>query len=173
MHKMTRILSLVIFLFGFPVTAQVRELSFYEVNPTDTPPVIDGRLDEKVWKSVPVYSTYYEYWKPDPKESPLKTEFMMLYDRNGIYLAAVNYENAISKLKKNVRADHALDIWMDDCAELFFDPAANGISYTKFSVNAFGAKHDMRRQDTAVFLWEWNGTGWTAKASEEKDDVSF
>ncbi|OQA88998.1 MAG: hypothetical protein BWY31_00183 [Lentisphaerae bacterium ADurb.Bin242] len=158
-----------LFVFSLTLSAQMRELSFYEVKPAEAPPVLDGRLDDPVWHKVPVHRDYYEYWKSDPGPGRLRTEYRMAYDSRGVYLGIVNYEDRMDKIKKAVTDYDNRELWTDDCAELYFDPEANGIGYTKFTVNALGTRGDMRRQDAAVTLEDWNGTGWLVKTSLEKD----
>lgn len=60
-------------------------------------------------------------------------------------------------------------IWTDDCAEIFFDARANGISYHCFKVNCIGTRADFRRRDAAVYQNDWSGTDWTARTSIGKD----
>ena len=150
-------------LFCLGVFSQMRELSFYEVKPAKTAPVLDGKLDDPAWQDLPRHTRYYEYAKPDPRVGKLKTEFMMTYDAKGLYLGIVNYDKNISKLKKNVTDHDNTNLWTDDCAELYFDPEANSIGFTKFTVNAIGTKADMRRLDAAVTLNDWTGSGWMVK----------
>lgn len=149
--------------------AQMRELSFYEVRPRTNVIVIDGKIGENEWKDVPVHDSYYEYWKADPGPGSLKTELCLVYDKAGLYMAVVNYEDAISKLRRNISEYDNEDLWKDDCGEFYFDSEATGIGYTKFVINANGTGYDMRRQDASVFLLNWNGTGWKAAASVGKD----
>jgi len=148
---------------------QMRELSFYEVRPRNGEIVIDGKLDEAVWKNIPVHGNYYEYWKNNPGPGALKTSYRMVYDEKGLYMAVVNYEDNIPALKRSITEYDNGNIWMDDCGEFYFDPAADGIGYTKFTINANGAFADMRRQDTAVTLNDWNGIGTMTAASVGKD----
>ena len=151
------------------LTAQMRELSFYEVRPKKSEIIIDGKLDEKAWQNIPVHSNYYEYWKSNPKPGALDTSFRMLYDANGLYMAVVNYEDNITALRRTIFEYDNGSIWQDDCGEFFFDPVADGIGYTKFTINANGAFADMRRQDLAVYLNDWSGTGTVVKASVGKN----
>jgi hypothetical protein len=160
---------LLISVSGITAAAQTRELSFYEIRPTAAAPVIDGKLDEECWRTANRHSAYYEYFKPNPGPGALKTEFRMVYDARGLYLAVINYENRIGELRKNITDRDNPELWTDDCAELYFDPAADSIGFTKFTVNALGTSGDMRRIDNAVSLPEWNGNGWHVATSIEAD----
>lgn len=148
---------------------QMRELSFYEVRPRIGKITIDGKLDEDAWKKIPVHQNYYEYWKNNPKPGALKTTYRMVYDETGLYMAVVNYDDNIPALKRTISEYDNGSIWTDDCGEFYFDPAANGIGYTKITINANGAFADMRRMDAAVTLSDWNGIGTLTAASIGKD----
>jgi hypothetical protein len=93
----------------------------------------------------------------------------MVYDEKGLYMAVVNYEDNIPALKRSITEYDNGNIWMDDCGEFYFDTAADGIGYTKVTINANGAFHDMRRQDAAVYLNDWSGTGIQTAATIGKD----
>ena len=149
--------------------AQMRELSFYEVRPRTSSIVIDGTIDESEWQGIPVHDSYYEYWKANPGPGALKTELRMVYDKDGLYMAAVNYEDDIAKLRRGITENDNENLWTNDCGEFYFDPAATGIGYTKFVVNANGVVYDMRRQDASVYLFSWNGSGWKAAATVGKE----
>ena len=151
------------------VFSQMRELSFYEVQPRKGEIVIDGKLDEAAWKNIPVHGNYYEYWKNNPGPGALKTTYRMVYDEKGLYMAVVNFEDNIKSLKRTITEYDNSGIWQDDSGEFYFDSAADGIGYTKFTINANGAFSDMRRQDAAVTLNDWNGIGTLTAATVEKD----
>ena len=156
-------------LLCFSLAAQMKELSFYEVRPRNGTIVIDGKIDEKAWQNIPIHGNYYEYFKDNPKPGALKTTYRMVYDKNGLYMAVVNYDDNIPALKRDITEYDNMNIWQDDCGEFHFDPLADGIGYTKITINANGVFHDMRRQDTAVYLNEWSGYGTVTAATIGKD----
>ena len=149
--------------------AQMRELSFYEVRPNTGEITIDGKLNEPVWNQIPVHQNYYVYWVNNPGPGALKTTYRMVYDKKGLYMAIVNYDDNIPALRRTISEYDNGNIWQDDCGEFYFDPAADGIGYTKFTINANGAFADMRRQDAAVVMNDWNGIGTLTAATVEKD----
>ena len=141
------ILSLV---SGLAFSAPPRELSFYVVSPVEgKAPVIDGSLNEPAWEKAAVFRHYYVYNCAEPIPEKLKTEFRMLYDEKGIYLGIINFEEHPEKLRKIITDFDNSAIWTDDCAEIFFDARANGISYHCFKVNCIGTRADFRRRDAA------------------------
>lgn len=145
-----------------------QELSFYEVRPAASPIAVDGCLSDKAWGSAAVHRAYYEYFKTSPGPSALQTELRILYDGAGIYVGVINYGDS-SKLRRFISEIHSPDLWKDDCGELYFDHAADGIGYRRFVISCTGRTYDMMRQDAAVVREEWNGIGWIARTSIEKD----
>ena len=141
----------------------LRAISFYVARPASTAPVIDGRLDDDCWSEANRHDAYYEYRNADPGPGALKTEFRMVYDAFGVYLAVVNHVADPAALRMDIEDRDSPLLWRDDCAELYFDSQATGIGYRNFTVSAKGVVADRMRTDAAVASPEWNGDGWLAK----------
>lgn len=170
MYKQFWRCTVLLCLMALAATAQVRMLSFYEVRPTTQAPVLDGRLDDSAWKNIPVHDTYYEYAKPEPGPGKLKTRFMMTYDARGLYMAVVNVDHAMDKIRQHIHNYDDSRLWTDDSGEFYFDPDATSIGFSKFTINALGVRADMRKLDMAVTLNDWNGAGWQAQATQNPTD---
>ncbi|MFZ4777760.1 MAG: sugar-binding protein, partial [Terrimicrobiaceae bacterium] len=156
------------FLLAAPVSG-VEILANYNVIPTETAPVIDGKLDEACWKAAETCNTYYKYLAQTPIKGDPETAFKMVYDSKGIYLGIINYEKFMDKIKAKAIARDDGNLWYDDCAEIYFDPYASSIGFTKFAVNSLGTQWDMRRIDTAIELASWSGNNWSAATSKTAD----
>lgn len=146
--------------------AEPRTLAFHPVQATSAAPVIDGQLDDACWQNAFVSSTHYVYWNPAPDLAQIRSDFRMVHDRQGLYLAIVNHEDKMDKLlaTRTTRDDPSL--WKDDSSGLYFDPAANGVGYVHFTVNTLGTRADLRRIDAAVTENEWSGEQWTASVGK-------
>lgn len=166
MENQLRRCLIVLCLTALAVSGQVRNLSFYEVRPAVQAPVLDGRLDDAAWQGIPVHDTYYEYAKPEPGPGKLKTAFMMTYDARGLYMAVINHDEAMDKLRQRIHNHDDPHLWTDDCGEFYFDTDATAIGFTKFTINARGVRGDMRKLDMAVTLNDWNGAGWQAATAQ-------
>jgi len=147
----------------------VEILANYNVIPTETAPVIDGKLDDPCWKAAETCDTYYKYLAQTPVKGDPATAFKMVYDSKGIYLGIINYEKFMDKIKAKAIARDDGNVWHDDCAEIYFDPYASSIGFTKFAVNSLGTQWDMRRIDTAIELANWSGNNWSAATSKTED----
>ena len=157
-------------LAAISLSAQIKELTFYEVKQAKTAPVIDGKLDDAAWKEADIHNSYYVFWNQNPPLSKDKTETCLLYDSRGIYIGIVNHEKNIDKLRKLITVQGDNNAWTDDCAEIYVDRWASGIEYRRFVVTCTGIMADTMRLDEANMRDEWDADGWSAKTSINKDE---
>lgn len=137
-----------------------RELAFYAVPQANCAPDSNERLPDACWEKAAAATTYYEYWNANPGLSTLKSDLKLLYDTRGIYVKIVNHDDNIKNLRASIIRRDDPQLWTDDCAELYFDPRANGMSYTAFVMNSSGFQSDRMQQDLAVSKGDWNGYEW-------------
>jgi hypothetical protein len=149
--------------------AEMNIIAFYEVKSCKTPISIDGTLNDPAWETASRAVNYYEYYKINPGPGVLRTEFRMLYDDKGIYLAIINYDSNLDKIAAKYTTRDNDHLWEDDCAEIYFDPSGTGIGFTKFIVNSLAVQADMKRIDAAIALPCWNGNEWRAAAGRTSD----
>src|SRR5258705_5241671 len=55
------------------------------------PPVIDGKLDDEVWKSAAVFKDFYQWRPSDSSPASARTEVLAGYDSRFIYFAFHSY----------------------------------------------------------------------------------
>ena len=71
---------------------------------TSNPPVIDGVLDDQVWKEAP-FETGFKTWYPDyGKDMSDETRVWYAYDRENLYFAFRCYDSQPDKIKSSVTA---------------------------------------------------------------------
>ena len=137
----------------------VEILANYNVIPTETAPVIDGKLDEPCWKAAETCDTYYKYLAQTPIKGDPETAFKMVYDSKGIYLGIINYEKFMDKIKDEQEillavADLAINIFAIESAVLRADKILPKLSESKkVSVTA------------AVKVFTFNGNEKVASAA--------
>lgn len=88
-----------------------------------TPPVIDGKLEDQVWKEASTF-TDFKTIRPDFGHMPSElTEIHLLYTTNHIYVAFQCYDRAPEKIKYTLtRRDNAFsDDWIAFCLDTFND----------------------------------------------------
>ncbi len=66
--------------------------------------VIDGKIDEEIWKTAPI-ATDFIMFEPDngkPISNSKRTEVKLLYDNKAIYIAALLYDDEPSKIAREL-----------------------------------------------------------------------
>ncbi len=109
---------------------------------TDTPPVIDGILDDEVWVHAPSV-TGFKTWNPDfGKDMGEKTEAYYAYDRENLYFAFRCFDREPDKIKTSVTArDRML---ADDWVAINLDSFNDQQSLYAFYINPMGIQADSR-----------------------------
>jgi predicted phosphodiesterase len=116
------------------------------VKRTLEPPVLDGRLDEEIWKRVmpiQVLGTYDGL--PDPPVE--KTEMYFVHDDNNLYIGARCHESDLSRIKADATQPDAGSPY-DDNLWMFFDTDHDQTTYYQAIINANGVVFDRRCQYT-------------------------
>jgi len=111
--KILFILTLAISLIALSAAAQEKLLPLKPLK-TDTPPAIDGILDDPVWQKAP-HVTGFKTWHPDYGiEMVDKTVVYYAYDRENLYFAFRCYDSQPDKIKASVssRDNISPDDWI-------------------------------------------------------------
>lgn len=162
------VLASFVFAAVFAEAAALNEIYVDFAVKAETPPVLDGKLDDEAWKDAVVHTRFYEYFKPHPKKAAIRSEMRLLYTDKALWIGLVHHEERMDKLKVLSTVRDAVN-WREDMSELYIDPFGAAVGYTKLLVNSAGVIGDRRRIDGSVKLWEWSGDAWMAKTSREKD----
>jgi len=122
---------------------------------TETPPVIDGDLTEKVW--VKPTTTFFKPNYVRTEAEPV--EFYFAYDSDNLYLAARCTESKMEELTANVK-EHDGPIYGEDCVGYFFQTAEDGPVYQIY-FNPLGTAFDQKIIIEDDGGWDadkaWNG----------------
>src|SRR5882762_1088236 len=103
------------------------------------PPVIDGKLDDEVWKSAVVLKDFYQI-EPGDNIAPSKpTEVMLGYDERFLYLAFHCYDEP-EKVRANIPKRD--DIFNDDYVGILFDTFNDQRKAYEFDLNPLGIQAD-------------------------------
>lgn len=126
----------------------------------DTPPTIDGRLDEAFWQRAPVVADFKTYNPDYGKVMSEGTEVRMAYDSENLYFAFSCFDSEPDKIKSVVtsRDNNRADDWV--CINL--DSFNDQQSLYCFYINALGIQSDSRaiglNEDlSADFVWYSTG----------------
>ena len=118
--------------------AAVKSAEDLECRWAETPPVLDGRGDDAVWKHAAVIENFALPWKLNAPIAKERTAARLLWDREAIYFLA---EMEDSDVVADVR-QHDGPLWQNDVFELFFRPSEKHAGYFEFEVNPAGAVFD-------------------------------
>src|SRR5262245_38925985 len=105
----------------------------------EAPPVIDGKLDDAVWKNAVVLKDFYQIQPGDNLIPQNRTEVMIGYDSRSISIAFHCYDE-----HANVRATVAKrdNIWNDDYVGILFDTFNDQRRAYEFDFNPLGVQAD-------------------------------
>jgi len=108
----------------------------------ETPPVIDGLLDDAVWAQAPS-ETGFKTWRPDfGIDLPEKTVVYYAYDRENLYFAFRCHDREPSKIKASVAARDTINA--DDWICLNLDTFNDQQSLYALYVNPLGIQADSK-----------------------------
>ena len=147
----------------------------------DTPPVIDGKLDDPIWAK----AIRFENWKtfkPDMDKDPSqKTVAYLAYDADNFYFAVRCFDTAPGKIKAAMSKRDAIDA--DDIIGLILDTFDDRQSGFTFMLNAQGIQEDAMMNvqgntDTGFdTIWYSKGSiddqGWTVEARVPLQSLRF
>ncbi|OIP07571.1 MAG: hypothetical protein COZ06_24945 [Armatimonadetes bacterium CG_4_10_14_3_um_filter_66_18] len=148
--------------------AEPATVSFYECLRCAKAPVVDGKLDDPCWQSLPAMDQFYQYWTPVAKPPPLKTAARLCFDDRGLYMGLTLYEDRLDQIKAKITSRDAPDLWQDDCVEIMLDPTNGGTGYYKFTTNSLATRYD-EKTTNMVMDSGWNVEGWQVKTSRGND----
>lgn len=112
----------------------------YHCRYTDEAPVIDGNLNDEVWKRATAIRQLTDICGETKPKPSLPTEIRMLWDNTNLYVAARLTEPYI-RATLNKRDDI---VWHENDFEVFLDPDGDGINYFEIEINALGTLLDLQ-----------------------------
>jgi hypothetical protein len=137
----------------------------------DKPPVIDGILEESIWKTQPTIAEDLITISPAYGEiMPQKTNIWIAYDTENIYIAFKCFDNEPDKIKTSTTKRD--NIWTDDFIGLILDTSNNRQEAYEFYVNPNGIQGDLLIVSSTEDQepdWVWNSAakiiedGYTAE----------
>ena len=107
---------------------------------TDTPPVIDGRLDDEVWRTATKITELVQQSPLDGAPATEDTDIYIAYDSDQIYFGFhVHYKDPSIMRANRVDRDRAS---ADDLMTVYFDTFMDQQQGYDFDVNAYGVQGD-------------------------------
>ncbi|NVO01654.1 MAG: carbohydrate binding family 9 domain-containing protein [Bacteroidetes bacterium] len=129
-------------------------------------PIIDGLLNDEVWKNVPIASDMLQLNPNEGQAATKKTDVKVIYDDKAIYAYAMLYDSSPDSIRKELgnRDDGSINA---DAFYIGFDPY-NQLNPYVFGVTASGVQLDYTDSDpTYDAVWESavkiNDQGWAVE----------
>lgn len=154
--------------FSDDVKPTAKDLHPYQFAST---PVIDGVLDEDVWKNKPTIEDVFISIDPSYGEIlKQKTKVWIAYDADNIYFAFQCFDNEPGKIRATVTKRD--DIFNDDYVGVAIDTIGSKQNSYELFVNPLGIQADMMRtsgSEDSSSDWVWysagkvNGDGYTVE----------
>lgn len=125
-----------------------------EVKKLETPPVIDGNVDDEIWKQI----TPIEEFRVAELETtvPDKTQIYIGYDNNALYVGFRCFQEASQMIANQTRRDGSFKF--EDHVAIYIDTYHDKIRTYCFAVNPLGTQLDDKQGDIG-----WDGV-WSAAA---------
>ena len=105
----------------------------------EKPPVIDGKLDDEIWKSAAVLKDFYQIQPGDNIAPTKQTEVLLGYDAKFLYVAFRCFDEPDKVRATIAKRDN---IWNDDYVGILFDTFNDGRKAYEFDFNPFGIQAD-------------------------------
>ena len=129
---------------------------------TDTPPKIDGVLDDAVWQKAAIVEDLHEVTPNEFTATSEPSRYYVLYDQDAIYVAVRAWENnpddVIAKMLR--KGDFSFG---DDTITVLLDPHNDGRSGYFFDLTPNGVRNEGLYTDVTAENWAWQGI-WNAAA---------
>ena len=143
------------------------ERKSFEIYRTDSAPVIDGRLDDEVWRTAAVIDDFHQ---TSPSNGAMPSEVTIVrvtYDDEYLYIAADLRDSDPGAISAKQMIQGKM-FYSDDRFWVTLDSFNNKRNDYFFQVNANGVRRDALRENNARFIDEW-ATIWQAQSAVTED----
>lgn len=141
----------------------------FEIIRTETPPVIDGTIDDAVWATAAVIDDFVVSEPNEGEEPAEKTQIFVLYDEDALYIAMRAWDRHANGIVAQVLRQGE-SIITDDDVVIILDPFNNQRSGYLFAVNPNGVRLDALFKNTTQLEFNWDGI---YKAATSRDDEGW
>ena len=152
-----------LFAFNIGGTAWAQEhlLTLTQANEDDIDFVLDGRLDEAIWKEVPYFDGMRVITPDTLAPAAYETHTRIFYTERGIYLGVMNYQPEGSIVARMTSRDRQI---VRDGFVLMIDPSGEGLYGYGMRVNVGGSMNDITILPERQYNTQWDGA-WDGKAT--------
>ncbi|HEX5718381.1 MAG TPA: DUF5916 domain-containing protein [Thermoanaerobaculia bacterium] len=132
----------------------------------ETAPVIDGRLDDAVWKTAEHLTDFLQLEPYDGKPATEATEVFLGYDQNHLYIGIRCHDSEPKKIVTTTLTRDS-DMTYDDTVQILFDTFRDRRSAYLFVTNSGGVQVDgLVRSEGEQISLEWDAV-WNVRGSKD------
>ncbi|MDH3276115.1 MAG: carbohydrate binding family 9 domain-containing protein [Gammaproteobacteria bacterium] len=173
-----------VYLLAVPVFAanEAGERKIFSITRTDSPPTVDGRLDDPAWLHATIVDDFHQQTPNYREDATEKTVVRLLYDDDYLYVGADLRDREPDKVVatqliqgRNFNADDRFLIAIDS-----FNSKRNDYL---FEVNPNGMRSEVLRETNSRFIADWvtiweaesamNEHGWATEIAIPFKSISF
>lgn len=130
-------------------------VSTYTVAATTSHIVVDGQLDDAAWATALTLPVQYEWLPGDNVTPPERTDCLVTYDRDALYIAFRAFDRTPSAIRARL-ADRDVP-YLDDTVGFMIDPFNDQRRAFQFRINALGVQMDAVNSDVdGSEDWSWD-----------------
>lgn len=139
------------------------ERKTFAISRAETAPIIDGKLDDAVWRSASVVGDLHQTSPTDGAVPTESTIVRVTYDDEYLYIAADLRDGSPEEIRAKQMIQGKL-FFSDDRFWVSIDSFNTKRNDYFFQVNANGVRREALRENNANFIEEWS-TIWHAESS--------
>jgi hypothetical protein len=141
------------------VSAQAQQtnpenLKEFRATRVETPPVLDGKLDDAVWQLSDVIDDFHQIRPGDGTEPSERTEVYMVYTEEALYIGARMFDSNPELIAAPV-IRHNQGLPGDDRLVIILDPFNTRRVGYRFETNLNGVRHDALYENITSFTGDW------------------
>ena len=157
------VLFLVLVCLAVPVFAQEAPLApVGAARRVDTPPVIDGVLDDRAWQEAPLINGFVQADPFEGMPASEDTDVRVVYDDDAIYVGVRLHDRDPSQIvTTDTRRDS--DLAQQDSFQMVFDTFYDRQNGFVFGTNAAGAEYDAQVRNLGDPSTDWDGS-WEVRS---------
>jgi len=137
----------------------------------DSPPRIDGILDDAVWRAVEPITDFRQY-EPDVGEPETeRTEVRICYDSHYLYFGIRAFYNEPERILANMYERDG-ELWNDDSIAIFIDSRHDRRTALQFMSNPIGTQRDAEMSQGRVINISWD-TIWYSRGNIDAEGYTL
>ncbi|MGD2167851.1 MAG: DUF5916 domain-containing protein, partial [Gammaproteobacteria bacterium] len=134
---------------------------------TDSPPVIDGVLDDAAWQNAAMIDDLHEVQPTEYAPASERTIIYLTYSDDALYVGAMLYDSEPQEITDRILRQGE-QVFGDDWFSVMIDPFHDRRSGYRFLTNPNGIRQEGLYQNVTDTQWDWQGI-WRTAASRTDD----